>query len=184
VVKDSTNLEKDLFELYKIAMDEYRYEVNLGWEAVKFFTTLHVGIISFGITILGLTDITLKLIVIPIFIIGIFLSNLGYNTRIRYRQYYLRSLYDKTLIEDQLKLRQPLRGYSFENHILAISPTETIDNPEESLIDPNKWIDKYMKPKGTVTYNHLIIFRMLRIIYIIMILGVTILYVFNYLFFK
>jgi len=158
--------------------------VNLGWEAVKFFTTLHVGIISFGVTILGLTETSLKWIVIPIFIIGMFLSNLGYNTRIRYRQYYLRSLYDKTLIEDQLKLREPLNGYPFENHILAISPTETIDYPEESLIDPNKWIDKYMKPKGTVTYNHLRIFRMLGFIYLIMIIGVAILYLFNYLFFK
>jgi hypothetical protein len=172
----------DLIELYKMATEEYRFEVNLSWDAVRFFTTLNVGILGFGSSLLGLQQLTSKIFVIPIFIIGIVISIMAIQTRKRYREYYLRSLYVKTLIEDQLQLHEPFESHGFAEHRLAISPTEKVDNPMESLKDPESWVKKYMLPLKTVTSYQILVFIIFGIIYASIIL--LILYSEHYLFLR
>lgn len=141
-------MDKDqLLELYKSVIEEYRFEVNLSWESVKFYTTLNIGILGFGVSILGLQLLSPKWIVIPIFIIGILLSYLAIRTRQQYRKYYLNTILIKKKIENQLNLMD-----------LAISPTEEIDEPCRGLHDKEEWIKNHMRPKGTVTFYHYSVF--------------------------
>lgn len=138
---------KDLLDLYKMAIDEYRFEVNLSWEAVKFFTSLNIGILGFGISILGIEQLTPKYIAIPIFIIGIILSCLSINTRKQYRKYYLATILIKKRIEDGLNLNK-----------VAISPTE-VDQPSKGIENEEEWIREHMNPRGTVTsYHYLVLY--------------------------
>jgi energy-converting hydrogenase Eha subunit F len=96
--------------------------------------------------------------VTPIFVIGVITSLMAIFTRLRYREYYLRSLYTKTLIEDQLELRKPLSGYEFGGHYLAISPTERVDDVRDSLKDPESWIKQHKLRLGTVTFYQILVF--------------------------
>ncbi|MGN6630007.1 MAG: RipA family octameric membrane protein [Candidatus Nitrosocosmicus sp.] len=158
-------MDKDLLDLYKMAIDEYRFEVNLSWDSVRFFTTLHTGILAFGSSLLGLHQSSFKWALILVFVVGIILAYVAYTTRSKYREYYLRALYTKTLIEDQLKLREPLKDYQYPNHFLAVSPTEKIDNPKESLKNPEEWIKKNMKKSKTVTAYQQFVFILFGFIY-------------------
>ena len=82
-------MDKDsdkLIELYNMAMDEYRFGVKLSWDAIRFFTTINVGILGFGSSILGLEQVSPKWITVPIFVIGIVLSILGIATRLQFQK--------------------------------------------------------------------------------------------------
>src|SRR5215218_4537750 len=60
----------DLFELYKVATETDRYELELGWKLVQFFTALNSGLIGLGFTLLGSDQLLSKLYTIPIFSVG------------------------------------------------------------------------------------------------------------------
>ena len=56
------NIDQDrLMELYKMAMDEYRFDVNLSWDAVQFFTVLNVCLLGFVSSLLGLQQLHSKI---------------------------------------------------------------------------------------------------------------------------
>jgi hypothetical protein len=42
----------ELMELYKISLDEYRFQVNLNWSRTQYYLTLNVGIIAIATGIL------------------------------------------------------------------------------------------------------------------------------------
>lgn len=133
-------------DLYKMAIDEYRFEVNLSWESVKFFTTLNIGILGFGLTLLGLEQLSPKWIVAPIFVIGILLSILSIVTRVQYRKYYLETILIKKKLENVLNLSD-----------LAISPTEFVDQPSKGLYNKEAWMKKHTRSIKTVTFCHYLV---------------------------
>ena len=159
-----TVTREELFDLYKMVMEEYRFEVNLSWRAVQFYTILNSGIIGAGTTLLGLEQLSPKILIIPIFLIGMSFSFLGILTRLRYREYYFRVLYTKTLIEDQLKLWEALEGYKYPDHHLAISPTEKIDDVKDSINNPDDWMKKHKLKVGTAAFYQTLIFCLFAVL--------------------
>ena len=45
----------ELLDLYKVALDEYRFQVNLNWSRTQYYLTLNVGIISIATGILQIS---------------------------------------------------------------------------------------------------------------------------------
>jgi hypothetical protein len=41
-------MRNELFELYKISIETDRFELELGWKLVQFFTVLDSGLLSLG----------------------------------------------------------------------------------------------------------------------------------------
>ena len=95
---------KELFELYKLAIDLDKYELDLGWKLVQFFTVLNSGLISLGFTLLGSNQQSPKYYISAIFALAIMFSFIAVKARKRYHEHSLRADYKRTLIGDQLDL--------------------------------------------------------------------------------
>ena len=87
-----------------MATETDRYELELGWKLVQFFTALNSGLIGLGFTLLGSDQLLSKLYTIPIFAVGVLVSSIAILSRRIYHEHSLRASYKKTLIESELKL--------------------------------------------------------------------------------
>jgi hypothetical protein len=141
-----------LFELYKVSIDTDRFELELGWKLVQFFTVLDSGLLSLGFTLLGSNQLSPKYYVAPIFIIGIVISLIAIASRRRYHEHSLRAAYKKTLIEKELNLYKPLDGYDYTNHNLAVSTSSKKDPEKDILKDPENYIKKSILKRCTVPF--------------------------------
>ena len=96
-------------DLYKIAVDEYRFEVKLNADRMIQYLTLSAVILSAGIGLLrvGPPGRSTTLFVAIIFFCGICVALLGAHAVWRGHEYYRRTIYKKTLIENLLGLHTP-----------------------------------------------------------------------------
>src|SRR5215210_7472808 len=99
---NSGRSEDFLLELYKMALDMDKYELDLGWKLVQFFSALNSGLLAIGFSLFGSNQLTLKYYIIPIFAIGIVTSVIAILSRIRYHKHSLRAEYKRVLIESEL----------------------------------------------------------------------------------
>jgi hypothetical protein len=155
---------KELLELYKMAIETDRYELDLGWKLVQFFTVLNSGLLSLGFTILGSDQISPKYYVTPIFIIVIVISLIARDARRRYHEHSLRASYKKTLIENELGLYDPLKEYTYQKHNMAITTSAKTDPVSEILANPEEYIQKSILKRGTVPFYHAVVFVILMAI--------------------
>ena len=100
---------EQLLELYKIAIEEYRFQVKLNWERTAYYLTLNSGLIAIatGLLKVGRSPVV-NLLVAVVFIIGLAASAIAIKNTKTGHQYYRRTVLKKTLIEDQLGLTKPL----------------------------------------------------------------------------
>jgi hypothetical protein len=79
----------DRFELYKIATDEYRFQVTLNWSRTQYYLGLNVAIIGAGTGILKLGGgHPATPLVIGVFIVGAATSALSAVVNVRQHTYY------------------------------------------------------------------------------------------------
>jgi hypothetical protein len=149
--------EKKLLELYKLAIDIDKYELDLRWKLVQFFTVLNTGILTLGFTLLGSDQLSQKYYVIPIFIIGIAIAIIAIGAHKNYHKHSLRAEYKRTLIEDRLKLYDTFEKYGYSKHTLAIS-TSSRNDPSVILRNPEEWIKNNTLKPGTVPFYHNMVF--------------------------
>jgi hypothetical protein len=157
--------QNKLLELYKLAIETDRFELDLAWKSVQFFTVLNSGLLSLAFTLLGSNQLSPKYYVIPIFAIGIVFSILAIQSRKRYHEHSLRASYKKTLIEDQLDLYKPLQGYEYKQHNLAISTSRKKDPVKEILSNPDSYIKQNVLKPWTVPFYHKVIFVIFIVLY-------------------
>lgn len=88
----TTSTNDELWRLYGIAVDEYRFQVNLNWQRLQYFLGLNVAILSVGAGLLRLgtrngqhLDNTLPGLV---FVAGVALSLAAWNLARRQQTYY------------------------------------------------------------------------------------------------
>src|SRR5580658_2300907 len=98
----------ELLDLYKIALEEYRFEVKLNMERMIHYVVFNTALLSAATGLLKLAgDPILDIFVALLFLIGVFTAWLGRRAVKRGHEYYRRTIYKKTLIEDLLGLHQP-----------------------------------------------------------------------------
>ncbi len=105
--RSSTENGKEWLEVYKIAVDECRFNIRLGWDRAQYFLTLNVAIITAGIGILkfGLPDAWLGLAG-SLFLVGFLIALLGVHSISRTHLYYQRSRDRMLAIESRLGWRE------------------------------------------------------------------------------
>jgi hypothetical protein len=114
----------ELFDLYKFAIDEYRFEVRLNWDRSMYYITFNTGIVAAGTGLLKFGDNGIvNLFVAGIFLLGCCGSVMGILAIRKGHLYYRRSVYKKTLIEDVLGLATPISQYSSPDANLTIGTT-------------------------------------------------------------
>lgn len=152
-----------MFDLYKLAIETDRFEIEVGWKLVQFFVLINSGLLTIGFTLIGSDQIPPenKWVVSFIFIIGIVVAKISIKSRKNYHERSLVASCKKTLIEEILKLYEPIsvRGNKNKKNNLAISTSPNFELKEEMIIDPVNYVKKNTLKKGSVPYHHMLIFR-------------------------
>ena len=150
-------LPQQLFDLYKIAIDEYRFEVKLNWDRTVYYLTLNSGIIAVATGLLKAGSApVVNLVVASVFMIGVWIAIIGIKNVRKGHQYYRRTIVKKTILEDQLGLTKSLEGYSTPQ-TLAIGTTISQHDHEKILNDTDNWLKRPIK--DNVTSWMVVIFR-------------------------
>ena len=140
----------ELFDLYRIAIDEYRFEVKLNNDRKIHYLVFNAAIFSAGT---GLWKIggarAIDAFVAVVFLVGVFAAYLGVTAVKRGHEYYRRTVYKKALIEELLGLHQPMRDHP--SATLAITTTRGHAEVVQMLNDPEAWLGTTAPHQGTIT---------------------------------
>jgi hypothetical protein len=98
----------ELLALYRLALEEYRFQVRLNWDRSQYFLVLNVGIIAAatGLAKLGGPD-ALKYLSALLFLSGMVACAVGIHAIRRGHGYYRNTVYQVTALEMALSLRRP-----------------------------------------------------------------------------
>ncbi|WP_156311738.1 hypothetical protein [Methylobacterium platani] len=115
-----------LLKVYGSSLDEYRFNVNLGWDQTKFYVTTATAATTAGIGLLklALDSLFISFFMLLYFLLPIMISLLGLKT-IEVRKKYIRSANRiKTIAERELGLLNNLdnRGLYDANLSIAVTP--------------------------------------------------------------
>jgi hypothetical protein len=142
----------ELLDLYRIAVDEVRFEVTLNWQRTQYYFTVNTAVIAVAATILRVSGIEAAPVVAMLFFLGFACARLGQRMIEHGHTYYRRAVYKKTLIERLLGRFQTVGGFDYAGANLGITTTEGMAEITEILEDPDAYINR--KPRaGTVTYR-------------------------------
>jgi len=146
----------DLFDLYKIALDEYRFEVQLNNDRSFRFLVFNAAALSVGTGLLKTTGVPASnIFVVLLFLAGAMTSWLGIRAIKKGHEYYRRAIYKKTLIETRLGLHHPINDLAlgvnteYPGATLAIATTVGQSEINEILQHPESWIKRPLRP-GTI----------------------------------
>lgn len=137
----------ELLELYKVAIDEYRFEVRLNWDRMQYYLVFNTAILSAGLGLFKLPgDRSATPLLGLVFVFGVLVSLLGAHATNRGHQYYRRARVKKTLTENLLDLHHSIGGYTHPNANLSVTTTEGMSETIRILQD-DEW-RRITKPLG------------------------------------
>lgn len=142
-----------LLDLYKIAVDEYRFEVKLNWDRTAYYLTLNSGLIAIAAGLLKLDNSSapiVDLLVAVIFLIGLSASAIGIFAILKGHDYYRRTVIKKTLIEDHLGLTRSSLDYA-ARHTFAVGTTTGQGEHLQILHNTKAWLERRIRAR-TVTF--------------------------------
>ena len=116
--------QKALIELYRVAVDEYRFEVRLNWDRMQYYAVVNSGIIAVGTSLLR--DAVSPAIILlsgVMFLVGLAMSIMGIVSTHKGREYYQETVLKKTIYEEILGLNNPVPGITHPRATLAIGTT-------------------------------------------------------------
>ena len=133
---------EQLIELYKIAIDEYRFQVKLNNDRLLHFAVFNVAVLSAGVGLLKLEDGSGfgNLLVAAIFIAGCCTSCIGAVTIPTFHGYYRRTVHKKAVYEELLGLNQSHDLPNGGQASLAIGTTESHADLHEILARTEDWV--------------------------------------------
>lgn len=136
---DPLSSEK-LIDVYRIAVEEYRFEVRLGWDRTTYFLVLNSAILTVATGLLKLENSpAIYLFIALLFIFGVGTSLIGSMSITKGHEYYRRAVVKKALIENLLGLTDLIPGMESSLN-LAIGTTKGQGDHMQILHDPNAWI--------------------------------------------
>ena len=137
------NKIEHLLEFYKIAIEEYRFQVNLNWNRNKFYITLNSSLIGVACGLLKVPGFEfVQFLTMPLFILGLFTSFLGLQAVLKGVQYRRENILKKTQIETELA-----KYLDFQ----AIETTMGMKMAKMSLDEQEKFVNR--PPRfGTISF--------------------------------
>jgi hypothetical protein len=99
-----------LLKVYSAAIDEYRFNVTLGWDRTKFFLLLNSGFIAAGIGLFKISEASAleSTFLALYFLLSVAISAIGLDTVAIGKSYYREAVFKKTLVERELGLLKPI----------------------------------------------------------------------------
>ena len=130
-----------LLDLYKIAVEEYRFEVRLNWDRTAYYLTLNSGLITIAAGLLSIGGApSVNFVVAGVFSIGLLSSFIGIRNVLRGHEYYRRTVIKKTLLEEEIGLNKPVEGHP-TGLTLAVGTTVGQNEHLQILHDTEKWLN-------------------------------------------
>ena len=156
-------------EIYRHAIEEYRFEVQLSWERTKFYLGLNMALLAAVATLLRIqSDSWLPLIGISL--VGVFASWLGISTILKGHEYYRRTIWKKTLIEEALGLNTKVLGtQADQGGTWAIATTKSQGDTRDILQDTDKWLARRIRP-GTATGALILVMLLFTVLHLLVVL--------------
>jgi hypothetical protein len=132
--------QEKLLSLYKIAVEEYRFEVRLAWDRTTYFLILNSAILSVATGLLKLDSPPIVYVFIALlFFFGVCTSLIGSRAITKAHEYYRWTVVRKTVLEDLLGLGFPLRDMH-SSLDLTIATTGGQKERADILSDPSAWV--------------------------------------------
>ena len=161
---DAAQGKEELLELYRIAVEEYRFNVDLTWDRIRFYVGLHMALVAVTSTLLRIES-EARIPFLPIAVVGAVASFLRIHTIRKGHEYYRRSIYKRTLIAERLGFNQRLDEYPYELATLAVTPTESQAQSRDILLNTDKWLRRKLRG-STVTGGFVRLMKVFLIIYL------------------
>jgi hypothetical protein len=131
----------ELIDLYKVAIEEYRFQVKLNNDRLLHLTVFNIAVLSAGAGLLKVGGPRLgNLFVATIFIAGFCTSVIGARAVSTFHQYYRRTVYKKTVYEELLGLTEARELPNGVPADLAIGTTESHSERERILTQTEAWV--------------------------------------------
>jgi hypothetical protein len=68
--EDEDSRRQELVDLYKVAVEEYRFQVDLNWKRTQYFLALNIAILGVGTGLVKLQGSDARILILGIFMIG------------------------------------------------------------------------------------------------------------------
>jgi hypothetical protein len=150
----------ELFKLYQVAIDEYRFEVKLNSDRSIHYVVFNSAVLTAATGLLKIgTSPHLDLFVAFVFSIGVSAAWLGVRSIRKGNEYYHRAIYKKTLLEELLGLNATVKDYP--KATLAIGTTAGQADINTILRDPIAWLAAETPKRGSITHATIIVLRLL-----------------------
>jgi hypothetical protein len=135
-----------LLDLYRLALDEYRFEVRLGWDRTTYFLALNSAILGVATGLLKLDNPpAVYLFIALLFILGLGTSTIGSISIKRNHEYYRRTIVKKTLFENRLGLTDAIADMNPSLN-MSIGTTPGQGGYLRILEDPEKYVSGKLRP--------------------------------------
>ena len=136
-----------LLDLYKIAIDEYRFEVRLGWDRAMYYLIFNSAIVSVATGLLKLENPRIiYLFLAAIYVLGAGMSFIGAQAVKKGHEYYRRTVVKKTFIEELMGLNTTRPRYS--GMTLAVGTTEGQRDFLQIMEDPESWVRRPLRRRA------------------------------------
>ena len=94
----------EALDLYKIAVDEYRYQVTLNWQRTQYYLALNGALLAAGTGLLQAVQGRLNILVALLFVSGVASCTLSILASLVQHAYYRAARDGKARLEAELKL--------------------------------------------------------------------------------
>jgi hypothetical protein len=143
---------EQLLALYKIALEEYRFQVRLNWDRTTFHLSLNSALIAISAGLLKIGNASpVTLVVAAVFFMGMCVSTIGVVAVLKGHAYYRNTVVKKTLLEDLLGLTKPLENYPGKP-TLAVGTTMGQNEHLQILNNTVEWLKRPQRLRSITSW--------------------------------
>lgn len=138
-------------DLYRSALEEYRFQVGLNWDRTKFFILLKGTVLAAAAALLQLGgSATSRLLVVLLFLAGASVAWLGIRATREGKVHHRAAVAKKTLLESEMGLTRALPVRKGDHAILALGALASRSRAERILADVDAYVTDEVRD-GSIT---------------------------------
>lgn len=143
----SAERRAELLGHYRLALDEYRFNVQLGWDRTKSFLLLNSALLAAAAGLIRLdADPVARVTSALVLVVGVLTSLLGAASSSKSHEYYRAAAIKKAFVERELGYFTPLEESADPLACLALSTTRGMREHDHMLAAPGQWLRRPERP--------------------------------------
>lgn len=146
--------EEQLLDLYKVHIDEVRFQTKFNWDRTQYFLILNIGLIGVAASIWK-TDISLSslYLIALLFICGSFICILSIAAIKQGHRYYRRAVLQKSKVEVLLGFHAVFSpGSPLAGHDITTTSTPGKEEAIKNLDNPSDYFSRPLFRRGQINW--------------------------------